>query len=169
MICESCGVSTYCISITRTHKKICGDCRMISPTGGGIRLLDDWGSGEYLAPRGSRLHLGSDYIVMFPKQEIVAPINGIIIREKFPYSNPVKGVLFSGVLIQATNCMITLFYFEPYPELIKGRVSLGQPIGIAQDIGLKYPEGYYPEFRRRMTPHIHLQIDSINPEILIHG
>jgi len=164
MLCSRCEADEYAIWITREHERICIDCNrkilsMISPTGQRVRESDKWGSGRYRASRGKKVHHGCDYICE-PGQEVVSPINGLIVRLKIPYSETVSGVFFSGVLIQAKNCVITLFYFEPYKDLIKGKVSLGQPIGIAQDISLKYPG---------ITPHIHLQIDSINPEILIFG
>jgi hypothetical protein len=54
---------------------------------------------------------------------------------------------------------VQLFYFEPNEKLIGKAVEKGQKIGIAQDISKKYPD---------MTPHVHLSIVSINPEIFIN-
>ena len=133
---------------------------MISPTGHGIRRADNWGQGKYGASRdgGSRIHPGSDFVCV-PGQDIVSPINGVVVRVKIPYSKPVQGVLFGGLLIRNSNCEITMFYFEPLSEVIKMPVAKGQKIGVAQDIRLKYPG---------MIPHIHLQFDSINPELFIN-
>ena len=131
---------------------------MISPTGLGIRGIDVWGSGAYGAGRGKRIHKGADYVCI-PGQSIVAPINGVIIRQRLPYADRVERILFGGVLIRGAHCDITLFYLQLDVKLITMRVDIGQKIGVAQDISLKYPG---------IIPHIHMQIDSINPELLIN-
>lgn len=133
---------------------------MISPTGLGVRDYDKWGSGLYLAGRGKRLHMGVDFVaIVNPCQDIVAPTSGLILRERFPYAKPVEGVFFGGVQMQCPNCVITMFYFQLDKKLIKMSVEEGQVIGVAQDIGLKYPE---------IIPHVHFQFDSINPELFIN-
>ena len=133
---------------------------MISPTGHGIRYADKWGRGAYGATRdnGSRIHKGTDFIVSPIGQKVVAPTAGLVVRIKRPYANPVKGVMFSGILVRASDYEYTLFYLEPLTEIIRTRIEEGQIIGHAQDISKKYPE---------MIPHIHMQIDSINPELFI--
>ena len=52
----------------------------------------------------------------------------------------------------------SMYYFEPLSSIIHTRIEEGQHIGYAQDISLKYPG---------IIPHVHFQIDSINPEILM--
>lgn len=133
---------------------------MISPTGHGIRHDDKWGRGVYGASRdgGTRIHRGVDFIVSPIGQIVVAPCGGNVIRVKRPYAEPIKGVLFSGLLIQATDFEYTMFYLDPLSEVIRMRVEQGQIIGHAQDISLKYPG---------MIPHIHMQFDSINPELFL--
>jgi len=133
---------------------------MISPTGHGIRYADRWGRGAYGASRddGRRIHKGTDFIVSPIGQHVVAPCAGNVIRVKLPYSKPVKGIMFSGILVRASDYEYTLFYLEPLKEIIRTRVEEGQLIGHAQDISMKYSE---------MIPHIHMQIDSINPELFI--
>ena len=133
---------------------------MISPTGHSIRGIDVWGQGKYGAPRdnGTRIHKGADFICI-PGQDIVSPINGVVVREKIPYSTKSQGILFGGLLIKNSHCEITMFYFEPLKEVIKMPIIKGQVIGKAQDIGLRYPG---------IVPHVHLQIDSINPELFIN-
>lgn len=132
---------------------------MISPTGNGIRHSDRWGRGDYGASRdhGARIHKGVDFICV-PGQNVMAPCAGDVIRIKRPYASPVKGVLFSGLLVRASDYEYTLFYFEPLGEVIKTRIEEGQIIGLAQDISIKYPG---------MIPHIHMQFDSVNPEIFL--
>lgn len=124
---------------------------MRSPTKLGRRLQDKWGSGAYGEGRGARPHRGTDYIVI-PGASVYAPINGIMVREAKPYVSS----LYSGCVIRGENMEIKMFYFLPKPELIGTRVKEGDVIGVAQDIAAKYPG---------MTPHIHLEISSINPEI----
>jgi len=133
---------------------------MISPTGNGIRYSDRWGQGSYGASRdsGKRVHKGSDFIVSPVGQNIVAPCKGDVIRIKRPYANPINGVLFSGLLVRSADFEWTMFYFEPLNEILTTRIEEGQLIGIAQDISIKYPG---------IIPHVHLQIDSINPELFI--
>lgn len=134
---------------------------MISPTGNGIRGSDDFGYGSYGAPRGDHRHEGVDFIAV-PGQEIVAPCKGDVIRIKYPYSGIYHGIQYSGLLIRANDFEYTLFYFEPLKTILKTRIAEGQLIGYAQDISLKYnTEG------KKMIPHIHMQFDSINPELFI--
>jgi hypothetical protein len=125
---------------------------MISPTSLGVRDKDNWGEGRYGVSRGNRMHKGTDYICN-PGQDIVTPISGKIIREAKPYA----GSHYSGVLIKGEHISIKMFYFTPY-DGFKGRVvKKGEAIGTAQDISEKYD---------RMTPHIHLEIITIDPEIV---
>ena len=131
---------------------------MISPTGQGIRHHDEHGFGLYGKPRlNNKIHKGADFICI-PGQEIVAPAKGNVIRVKMPYGDPVKGVWFSGILVRSSDYEYTLFYFEPLKEILKTRIDEGQVIGHAQDISLKYPG---------IIPHVHMQFDSINPELFI--
>lgn len=133
---------------------------MISPTGHGTRGVDVWGQGRYGAPRdgGKRIHKGADFVCI-PGQDIVSPINGVVVREKIPYSTKSHGVLFGGLLIKNSHCEITMFYFEPLREILRMPITKGQVIGKAQDIGLRYPG---------IIPHIHLEFTSIDPELFIN-
>ena len=128
---------------------------MISPTGKGIRRSDKWGKGSYGDSRksqGSRYaHKGTDYICD-PGQDIVAPIRGLVTRFARPYA---KGI-YSGLLIQGRHVAVKMFYFKPEKSIVGCFVKQGRVIGKAQDISEKFPG---------MTPHVHLEIDSIDPEI----
>lgn len=127
--------------------------RLISPTGRGIRS-DRQGSGYYGSPRGNRTHKGADYIA-YPDQEVVAPIDGTIVRVAYPY----RDKTYSGVVIENSFLSVKMFYFVPIPESIGKDVRQGTVIGHAQDISKRYSKG--------MVPHIHLQIDSIDPNIFV--
>jgi len=138
---------------------------MESPTGLGIRY-DSEGQGQYRAPRikwnkqgnrinkGRRLHAGTDYICK-PGQIIVSPISGKIKRIAYPY----KDKQYGGVVIEGDFFTIKMFYFEPSKELIGKKVSKGDQIGTAQDISKRYS--------KKMTPHIHLQVDRADPNLFI--
>lgn len=127
---------------------------MVSPTGHSVRGLDKHGSGSYGAGRGNKLHKGADYICI-PGQDIVSPIKGVVVREARPYADSD----YSGLVILGMEIKIKLFYLKPNLELIGMPVNTGDTIGVAQNISKRYSG---------MTPHIHLEIVSINPEILIN-
>jgi len=126
---------------------------MRSPTGKGIRKLDHWGSGEYGARRGQRLHDGVDYVGI-PGQDVYMPILGVLERIAKPHAGD-----YSGVLIRAKNMSIMLFYFWPFPGMIGQEWREGDVIGKMQDITKKYDD--------RMAPHIHMRINSMNPDYFI--
>ncbi|MCK5602603.1 M23 family metallopeptidase [Candidatus Pacearchaeota archaeon] len=130
---------------------------MISPTGKSTVRSDSKGSGLYGARRGGSRHKGTDYVCV-PGQPVVAPISGVVVRKAKPY----EGEEYSGVVIQGENMRIKMFYLQPLHGLIGTRVEQGQLVGCAQDISGKYG-------KNEMMPHIHLQIDSINPDIFING
>lgn len=138
---------------------------MISPTGNGIRYHDEHGFGLYGKPRAGKdkhgidkIHVGLDFIVHPIGQEVVAPSDGLVIRIKYPYSEPVNGIMFSGIFVRANDYEYTLFYFEPLKSILKTKIHEGQVIGHAQDVSIKYPG---------ITPHVHLNFDSINPELFL--
>ena len=129
---------------------------MISPTGQGVRS-DSMGDGHFGASRdgGARSHNGTDFICN-PGQEVVAPIDGKIVRPAQPYANDPN---YSGLVIENGQMAIMMFYLEPYAERIGKLVRQGDPVGRAQDIAAKYGG--------MMIPHIHLQVDRVDPELLM--
>lgn len=142
----------------RTQKDECskGESMIISPTGKGIREMDQWGSGLYGASRGhGKTHNGLDFICE-PGQSIFSPIEGTITRIARPYA---KGA-FLGVEIKGKVLTIVLFYILPNQELIGRSVGQGDIIGSAQDISEKHPG---------ITPHVHLRVSSIDPLVLMKG
>ncbi len=128
---------------------------MISPTGKDPRGTDGQGCGAYGSPRGGRTHAGTDY-VCDPGQDVYAPISGTLTRETRPYATGP----YSGVIISNSRMDVSLFYLLPNKAKIGKMVSEGDIIGKAQDISQKYPG---------ITPHIHMQINSIDPEIIREG
>ena len=128
---------------------------LFNPTGGTIRN-DTAGSGYWLAQRGSRLHQGIDFTLPGgPGQLVLSPITGVLKRIAYPYSDDqeIRGCEIRG------DVWIKMFYFRPYDSLVGQRIAMGQPIGTAQDVTERYPG-------QGMTPHIHLEVITINPAIL---
>ena len=119
---------------------------LLSPTGQGIRN-DSEGSGEYGAPRGTRLHNGLDFICA-PGQEVIAPFNMKIKR----VANPKAHSPMSGIEWIYGKSSGKMFYFKPDPQLIGKSVSKGDVIGIAQNVAMDYG-------LPNMIPHVHFQID----------
>jgi len=134
---------------------------MISPTGCNDTRMDSKGSGEYGSSRGSRIHVGRDFL--FPRgvrvetHKIISPINGIVVRVARPY----KEGPYSGCVIKNKFMLIKLFYLQFHKPLIGTEVRQGDFLGFGQDISKKYG----PE----MLPHIHFQIDKIDPDIFINS
>lgn len=126
---------------------------IVSPTGGPLRGNDNHGMGHFGAPRGSQTHKGGDYVGE-PGQNVVAPIDGKVIRVARPYADDSR---FSGLLISGQHLYIKIFYIEPDLSLIGEWVFKGKTvIGTMQDIGKRYAG---------IPPHVHLQA-MVDPEYL---
>jgi murein DD-endopeptidase MepM/ murein hydrolase activator NlpD len=132
---------------------------MISPTGQPVRIQDNHGRGNYGARRdgGSRIHRGADFIAT-PGQAVVSPLadRAKVVRVAKPYADDLR---WSGVMLRAAHLEIKMFYLTPMPDIVGNWVRQGDVVGYAQDISAKY-DG--------MTPHIHLEICSINPVLFIN-
>lgn len=98
-------------------------------------------------------HKGTDYECVSGEPEYM-PFTGQIVREARPYP---EGP-YTGVLIQSKRMTVKIFYVEPYPEVIGKVLKIGTPYGKAQDVSLKYK-------KQGVTPHIHIQIEAIDPDI----
>ncbi len=116
---------------------------------GKVRNNDKWGKGHYGASRGSRTHNGLDIAVQ-PKQEIVSPIAGNIIRQAYPYASDRR---YTGLLIEGRGkhkgYSIKIFYMSPSTGIVGKIVQAGDKIGEAQDLTIKYPE---------ITNHVHIEV-----------
>ena len=118
----------------------------IKPTSGLSRVRDYYGSGQFHASRGRRLHNGLD-LVSRPNEFVKSPIKGVLTREANPYRDDPR---FKGVLIKGTGefdgIEVKLFYVM---GLKCGNVEQGEVIGTAQDLSIKYPG---------ITNHIHMEV-----------
>jgi len=120
------------------------------------RTIDPHGSGEYGAPRGSRLHVGIDFECA-PGTQIQSPVHGHVTKIGYPYADDLA---YRYVQItDATGHNHRVFYIQPLVE-IGAKVSTGDTIGSSQDLTARYPG---------ITPHCHYEIkkDGIytNPEV----
>ena len=89
-----------------------------------------------------------------PGQIVVAPITGLFKRIAYPYPDDLE---IRGCEIRG-DVWIKMFYLKPYDTLVGQRITMGEPIGVAQDISKKYAD---------VEPHIHLEVIKINPAILL--
>lgn len=130
---------------------------IISPTGMEPRGFDDFGSGAFHASRGNRKHNGVDYACV-PGQDIYMPVEGKIERIAYPYASDLK---WMGCYLTNRYIGIMMFYIRPNHKLIGQHIKQGDIIGKAQNIANKYNTK-----DKTMTPHVHLQIQWVNPELL---
>jgi hypothetical protein len=119
--------------------------------------MDHFGSGLFNAPRGKVKHNGVDFICE-PGQVVVSPIDGTVIRKAFPYANKE----YAGVLLENDFLSLKMFYFLPDKKILGLKVKQGDRLGIAQDISKLYNSK-----AQKMIPHIHLQIETIDPMVLM--
>jgi len=136
----------------------------MNPTGGIIRS-DAGGSGHFLAPRRKIIqgkiikyrHKGVDYTCT-PGQKVWMPCTGKIVR----VANPYVSTEYTGIEIETKRMVLKIFYVEPYVGVIGKTLQIGKPFGTAQDISQKYMEF-------GVTPHVHVQIDMIDPDAVFNG
>lgn len=143
------------IAGTKTETDGMADGLIESPTGKGIRS-DSQGDGRYFASRGTRRHRGLDFICN-PGQVVTCPIdNAKAVRTAYPYADTRE---YSGVLLRNSQFEILIFYMDVRQSIFGKTLAQGDIIGTAQDITRRYSN--------KMTPHIHLQIKSVDPELLM--
>jgi len=123
------------------------------------RGTDDFGNGEFGAPRGNRTHKGIDY-ACYPGTEIHSTVYGEVTKLGYPYADALQ---FRYVEITDNEGLKhRFFYVEPNVDF-GDRVLQGDVIGYAQDIA-----GHYNTEDRYMKGHIHYEIlsngEPINPE-----
>ena len=120
------------------------------------RGTDNWGSGEFGAPRGDRKHRGIDYAAL-PGSLVLSPVTGTVTKLGYPYSDDLE---FRYVQITSEDgADHRVFYVDPNVK-VGDRVFQGRSvIGEAQDLTGRYPG---------ITPHVHYEIklngSYIDPE-----
>ena len=134
-----------------------GQLEIVNPTGL-PRRDDPAGSGAFGAPRGWRLHYGTDWLCK-PGQPVKAPISGKVNRVVYPYADTRD---YQGLEIVANDksAIAHIFYIIPMPFLLHRTVRAGDTIGYAQDVTRRYPE------EEDMKSHVHVTL-YVNMELLI--
>jgi len=110
---------------------------------------DSWGDGSFDSSRTHGGHEGID-IETSPGQTLYAPYNMYVERQNWPY----KGDwYFTGMDVvpkgRGLGTKARYFYVAPFEEILGTNVTMGTPIGIAQDISQKYSNS--------MVPHVHVE------------
>lgn len=120
-----------------------------------VRPQDDYGSGEYRARRGGRLHQGVDFAA-YPDSVALSDVNGVIHRLGYPYSTKgLKGEYRLIEIIDENDAFIKYMYIEPL--LTEGTVvKKGNAIGIVQDLSKLYPRN--EEHPNGMINHYHVEV-----------
>ena len=126
------------------------------------RGVDDFGSGNYHAPRGSRTHRGIDY-ACHPGSAVYSPVDGVVVKIGYPYAqqtdqrmNAVAAAKFEAkkayryVDILSEGKHHRVFYIDPTvspgDEVMAGVTEIGAAQSLARAYG------------PRMTPHIHYEV-----------
>ena len=114
-----------------------------------LRGTDRWGSGEYLAARGGRVHRGID-IACYKGSTILSPVSGTVTKLGYPYNpaDPDKGKFRYVQITDDAGADHRIFYVEPLVG-VSNYVERDDPIGVSQGIASLYPG---------MTDHVHYEI-----------
>lgn len=120
-----------------------------------IRKQDSWGSGEFHASRGNRLHQGIDFCC-HPGSDVCSTVTGLITKIGYPYGDDMR---FKYVQV-TDNKGLSHRYFYVLPSIDLGDVvSIGDALGTSQELGERYPD---------ITEHFHYEIKEgdkyLNPE-----
>jgi len=113
------------------------------------RLRNDaLGSGHFGSSRSHGVHNGID-IEVTPGEVLRAPFDMYVERESFANSNSsTSGVRFIPSY-GGYGSHGFIWYFKPYNEVIGRNITMGTPLGVAQDVSKDYSPG--------MTPHVHIE------------
>lgn len=120
-----------------------------NPTGHHVRGEDAYGVGAFGASRGGgvRRHRGADY-VSEPGELVHAPITGVVRRIGFAYRGN-EYYRYVELTNQDETRAARVLYVGPLVQL-GAFVRAGDPIGRAQDLSARYPQG--------ITNHVHVEL-----------
>jgi hypothetical protein len=130
---------------------------------------DRWGNGSFGASRGVnsdgslKFHDGLDLVVV-PGCPITSPIDGTVEKYEQCYRSDPR---WTGIQIANGNVRVELWYMEPLPHLVGEYVYIGEPLGKAQDISMKYQPT--DDFPHTMIPHLHVRVTALPGSYLING
>ena len=121
------------------------------------RGTDEWGCGDFGAPRGSRTHMGIDY-ECYPGAKVLSPVEGLVTKLGYPYGDDLS---YRYVEVTAEDLSRhRIFYVSPLVRL-GDNVRKDTVIGLCQNIQERYTS--------TMKNHVHYEIlmpDSVpkNPK-----
>lgn len=121
-----------------------------------VRGNDIFGSGHYLAPRGTRIHKGVDFEVCIGTR-ILAVKSGVVTKIGRPYANPDKAHYRYVQVTDGDGFDTRYFYINPV-------VTVGDKIADRQELGkVQSLQATYPG----ITDHCHFEVKKnghfINP------
>lgn len=123
-----------------------------------VRGTDAFGSGQYKAPRGHRLHRGVDFI-SGSGEPFLAPVSGKLLRIGTVYTKSDFTLLEIGLEDGST---LKAFYVEPTIR-VGQHFMQDEAIGFVQDLNRRYPG---------ITPHTHMELQKpdgqqVNPILFL--
>lgn len=123
-----------------------------------VRGHDQHGSGAFAARRGTRLHPGVD-LICYPGEDIVAPAASIVTKVGYTYSDDLSYRYVHAKVLSHPGLEWRIMYLSPTVGT-GDRVSLGHPIGRAQDLTPRYPG---------ITNHVHYGVRVRFPDAVLFG
>lgn len=108
------------------------------------RGQDAWGSGDYLAPRGSRTHNGEDFLCDVGT-EVASHVQGVVIKLGYPYADDLS---YRYVSVKTTTGFSHRFFYVEPGVKVGDTITLGEVLGRSQDLGKRYngiPQHYHYE------------------------
>jgi hypothetical protein len=130
---------------------------MFRPTASGKIRNDDWGSGEFGAPRGQRKHAGLDFVCA-PGELVLSPCRGVITDIGYCYADT---PYYRLLRIHEGSCIVGLLYVKPLVGMNEA-VGPGTPVGVAQNIKKRYTT-----IDKQMVNHVHLEVELLKRRVLM--
>lgn len=135
-----------------------------TPTGAYVELSprgrDGYGSGAFLASRGSRLHNGFDLAAPVGTG-ILSPVAGTVTKIGYPYADDLSYRYVQ--ILDGRGRRHRVFYVDPL-VLVDDTIEVDDLLGTAQDLTTRYNQFL-------MTNHVHYEVKTptgefLNPETL---
>ncbi len=128
-----------------------GAADFINPTGLGLRGVDGFGSGAFLASRdeGARLHRGADFVAA-AGQRVNAPMSGYVTKIGYPYGDDLS-LRYVELTNRAIGYVVRIFYVQPGVTLGQA-LRQGDMIGVSQSLQRRYPA---------ITDHVHVELTDL--------
>lgn len=122
-----------------------------------LRGIDRWGSGAYLAPRGTHNHHGVD-MACYPGSMILSMADGVVTKIGYPYDprDSSKGYLRYVEVTDAEGVRARYFYVDPMVAT-GDKIKRGDELGTSQSLQVLYPG---------ITDHVHFELKDAHDYFL---